>query len=168
MTEPVLDEPPDEGQLFRDAMASFPSGVTIVTTTDSEGRWWGFTATSFCSVSMTPPLVLVCLADKAECHPVFAEAQRWIVHVIHPEHAELAVRFATRGVDKFADAGFVADRHGLPMLERACVTLDCVAHAKHPGGDHTVLLGRVQRTKVGDTLPAVYFRRDFHPLPSTA
>lgn len=164
MSSPTLAVPPDEGQLFRDAMASFPSGVTIVTTTGPDGRWWGFTATSFCSVSMDPPLVLVCLADNAECHPVFAEAQRWIVHVIHPEHAELAVRFATRGADKFADAGFVADENGLPVLERACVTLECTVHATHPGGDHTVLLGRVDRTRVGDTLPAVYFRRDFHPL----
>jgi flavin reductase ActVB len=167
VSSPPLAVPPDEGRLFRDAMASFPSGVTIVTTTDSDGRWWGFTATAFCSVSMDPPLVLVCLADTAECHPVFAAAQRWIVHVIHPDHAALAIRFATRGVDKFADAGFVADEHGLPMLQRASVTLGCVAHAKHPGGDHTLLLGRVQRTTVGDALPAVYFRRDFHPLPVT-
>ena len=58
-------------------MASFPSGATIVTTSDSDGRWWGFTASSFCSVSMDPPLVLTCLANTAQCFPAFAEAQRW-------------------------------------------------------------------------------------------
>jgi len=146
-------------------MSSFPSGVTIVTTTDADGRWWGFTATSFCSVSMEPPLVLVCLADTAECHPVFATAERWIVHVIHPEHTELAVRFATRGADKFADAGFSADERGLPVLERACVTLDCTAYAQHEGGDHTILIGRVGRTRISEELPAIYFRRGFHALP---
>jgi flavin reductase ActVB len=158
--------PTDDARLFRDAMSSFPSGVTVVTTTDADGRWWGFTATSFCSVSMDPPLVLVCLSDTAECHPAFATAERWIAHVVHPEHADLAVRFATRGADKFADAGFVADEHGLPVLERACVTLDCVPHARYPGGDHTILVGRVERTRIGDDLPAVYFRRGFHSLPA--
>ena len=155
---------PDPARLFRDAMASFPSGVTIVTTADADGRWWGFTATSFCSVSMDPPLVLVCLADTAECHPVFARAQHWNVHVIHRDHTELALRFATRGADKFADAGFVPDRRGLPMLPRACVTLDCSAYATHPAGDHTILLGRVEATSIGEDVPAVYFRRGFHLL----
>jgi flavin reductase ActVB len=157
----------DQGQLFRRAMASFPSGVTIVTTTDADGRWWGFTATSFCSVSLDPPLVLVCLAGSAECHPVFAHAQRWIVHIVHPQDTGLAVRFATRGADKFADAGFVADARGMPVLDRACVTLDCSSHAKHSGGDHTVLLGRVENTRLSDDLvPAVYFNRGFHRLPA--
>jgi flavin reductase ActVB len=81
-------------------MASFPSGVTIVTTSDETGQWRrGFTATSFCSVSMEPPLILVCLAASAECHPTFTSAARWLVHLVHlvtDEHTELAVRFATR------------------------------------------------------------------------
>ncbi|MBP2365173.1 flavin reductase family protein [Pseudonocardia parietis] len=164
MSAQPAESAPDQARLFREAMASFPSGVTIVTTTDAEGRWWGFTATSFCSASMDPPLVLVCLAETAECHPVFLTAQRWIVHVIHPEHADLALRFATRGTDKFADAGFVADERGLPVLPRSCVTLHCSAYAKHPGGDHTILLGRVDSTHLGEDLPAVYFRRNFHLL----
>jgi flavin reductase ActVB len=84
--------------------------------------------------------------------------------VIHPEHADLAVRFATRGADKFADAGFVADERGLPVLPRACVTLHCTAHAKHPGGDHTILLGQVEHIRLGEDPPAVYFRRRFHLL----
>lgn len=155
----------DLPQLFRDAMASFPSGVTIVTTTDAGGRWWGFTATSFCSLSMDPPLVLVCLSTTAECAPVFDRATRWNVHVVHPEHAELAIRFATRGADKFADAGFTSDEHGLPVLDRAPVILDCTAHDRHPGGDHRILVGRVRNVRIGAQTPAVYFRRAFHPLP---
>lgn len=153
--------------LFRDAMASFPSGVTIVTTTDPDGRWWGFTATSFCSVSMDPPLVLVCLAATAECHAVFAAARSWVVHVLHPDHADLAIRFATRGADKFADAQFRTDDRGLPVLENACVTLTCSLHARHPAGDHTILLGRVEHTRVNEAeRPTVYFRRSFHTLPA--
>ena len=150
--------------LFRSAMAAFPSGVTIVTTTDTGGRWRGFTATSFCSVSTDPQLVLVCLAESAECHPAFASARRWLVHVIRPEHAELAVRFATRGADKFQGPGFWPDEHGLPFLEGAAVTLACSEHAKLPGGDHTMLLGRVERIHLSNRNPVVYYKRDFHRL----
>ncbi|KPM56225.1 flavin reductase [Frankia sp. R43] len=145
-------------------MASFPSGVTIVTTADAEGRWWGFTASSFCSVSMDPPLVLVCLAATAQCHPAFEQASRFIVHVVPPAHAALAVRFATRGADKFTDAGFRPDEQGLPVLDEACVTLECAAHEVHPAGDHSILIGRVTRTRLGEDPPAVYFRRRFHRI----
>jgi flavin reductase ActVB len=161
----MTDQP---ARLFREAMAQFPSGVTIVTTADGDGRWWGFTASSFCSVSMDPPLVLVCLATTAQCHPVFETAQRYVVHVVHPEHADLAIRFATRGADKFTDAGFRPDEHGLPVLDRAAVTLGCVSHAVHPAGDHSILLGRVERVQVGDDRPAIYFQRRFHLIGDVA
>jgi flavin reductase ActVB len=147
-------------------MASFPSGVTIVTTADASGRWWGFTATSFCSVSMDPPLVLVCLARNAECYPAFAAADSWAIHVIHHEHTELATRFATRGADKFAGASFFGAESGVPVLDGAAVTLHCSLHARHPGGDHDILVGLVERVGM-DTVaaPALYFRRAFHPMP---
>lgn len=149
---------------FKEAMASFPSGVTIVTTADEDGQWRGFTATSFCSVSMDPPLVLVCLATTAECHSAFQQADRWVVHVIPPGQAELALRFATRGADKFADGTFVPDEYGIPVLTRSCVVITCCSYTKLEGGDHTILIGRVDRIEVNEELPAVYFRRSFHAL----
>jgi flavin reductase ActVB len=150
---------------FREAMARFPSGVTIVTTTGPDGQWWGFTATAFCSVSADPPLVLVCLAKSAECYPVFAAAVSWAIHVLPPEHAELALRFATRGADKFGAAGFTASARGLPVLEDACVVLECDGFDRYDGGDHEILVGRVQEVRLGDGAPAVYFQRNFHTLP---
>lgn len=149
---------------FREAMASFPSGVTIVTTADEAGQWRGFTATSFCSVSMEPPLILVCLADSAECHPAFTSAERWLVHVITDEHTELATRFATRGADKFAHPGFAPDEHGLPTLDGSAVTLECSTYDIHPAGDHTILLGRVDNTRLGGGIPTLYYQRGFQPL----
>lgn len=149
---------------FRDAMATFPSGVTIVTTADPSGRWWGFTATSFCSVSMDPPLVLVCLAIGAECAPTFLDAERWIVHVIPPNLSDLAVRFATRGADKFTGAGFVADENGIPVLPLASAVLRCNVHARYAGGDHSILVGEVHDVRLGADTPAIYFRRGFHSL----
>lgn len=157
---------PDTDRLisFRDAMARFPSGVTIVTTVDDDGRSWGFTASAFCSVSADPALVLVCLSTEAECHPVFAEAEHWVVHIIHADQVDLALRFATRGADKFVGDSFVADHRGLPRLSGSSVTLDCSTYARHPGGDHTILVGEVSACYEGHPPPTVYTNRAFHAL----
>jgi flavin reductase ActVB len=152
---------------FREAMASFPSGATIVTTTDSDGRWWGFTASSFCSVSMDPPLVLTCLANTAQCFPAFADAVRWNIHVLQHRHADLAMRFATRGAAKFDGAGFQPDADGLPFLKDTSISLRCATYSKVDGGDHLVLIGRVEEVGQGGEMPFVYFRRKFHSLPVT-
>jgi flavin reductase ActVB len=147
-------------------MASFPSGATIVTTSDAAGDWWGFTASSFCSVSMDPPLVLTCLARSAQCFPAFAAAGRWNIHVLPHRHADLAVRFATRGADKFDGAGFVPDADGLPFRQDVSASLRCVAYSKADGGDHLVLMGQVEEVAIGSEMPFVYFRRKFHSLDS--
>lgn len=149
---------------FRDVMASFPSGATIVTTADATGRWWGFTATAFCSVSIDPPLVLFCLARSAQCHAAFQNAEHWAVHIIGSDHADLAMRFASRGADKFAGAGFVRGAAGVPVLPDVCAVLECSRYAGHAGGDHTILLGRVDAVRVGPGQPVAYFRRAFHEL----
>jgi flavin reductase ActVB len=147
-------------------MASFPSGATIVTTSDPGGRWWGFTASSFCSVSMDPPLVLTCLAGTAQCFPAFARAPRWNIHVLQHRHADLAVRFATRGAAKFDGAGFQPDADGLPLLKDVSIWLRCASYSKADGGDHVVLIGRVEEVGMGEEMPFVYFRRKFHTLPA--
>ena len=145
-------------------MASFPSGATIVTTSDSDGRWWGFTASSFCSVSMDPPLVLTCLANTAQCFEAFAAATRWNIHVLQQRHADLAMRFATRGAAKFDGAGFQPDADGLPFLKGVSISLRCATYSKTDGGDHLVLIGRVEEVALGEEMPFVYFRRKFHSL----
>jgi flavin reductase ActVB len=155
-------------RLFLDALARFPSGVTIVTTASPDGCWWGFTATAFCAVSKEPPLVLVCLAKSAECHPVFEQSQNWVIHVLHDDHVNLAVRFATRGADKFAETEFATDELGQPLLGDASVTLRCSLYARQDAGDHTILLGRVDDARIGSAQPVVYYERAFHPLPDWA
>ncbi|AEV86963.1 flavin reductase [Actinoplanes sp. SE50] len=151
---------------FREAMASFPSGVTIVTTTDQDGHWCGFTATSFCSLSMDPPLVLVCLARTARCHPGFRTARSWVIHTLTPGQAGLAMRFADRTADKFGGGEFVANAQGHPVLPGACAIVECDAYSQHEAGDHTILIGRVTAARVQAAEPAVYFRRGFRELSS--
>ncbi|MGO4461837.1 flavin reductase family protein [Streptomyces sp. M-16] len=149
---------------FRHAMSAFPSGVTIVTTVDAEGKWWGFTATSFCSVSPDPPLVLVCLSVDAQCHPAFSAARSWVVHILPPQHRDLALWFSAKGVDKFSRGEFTTNPQGHPLLEGACAVLECEATARYGGGDHSILVGEVTEARAYDEEPAVYFRRGFHTL----
>jgi flavin reductase ActVB len=83
--------------------------------------------------------------------------------VIHAGHTNLACHFATLGADKFRDAGFLANDHGPPELPGLSAVLDCAVHAKVDGSDHTILLGRVECTRLEEP-PAVYFRRTFYQL----
>jgi flavin reductase ActVB len=154
----------DSALRFREVLARFPSGVTIVTTQDRMGVQWGFTASSFCSVSMDPPLVLVCLARSAECHQAFVEAHSWNIHVVGAQHHDLAYLFATKGADKFNDGWFERDEYGNPLLSDACAVLHCNSFSTHETGDHTILVGRVVSARLGDSAPTVYFQRGFHSL----
>lgn len=150
---------------YRDAMARFATGVTIVTTSDAEGRWWGFTASSFSSVSLEPPLILVCLAQNAQCHPVFTSVARFRVNVIGPEHEELAARFATKGEDKFTETGFRLFDDGLPILDDALASLRCRTVDLAEAGDHTILIASVEDAQMRpDGAPAVHVDRRFWSL----
>ncbi|MFJ5305822.1 flavin reductase family protein [Streptomyces sp. NPDC088350] len=149
---------------FRAAMSRFPSGVVVVTTRCGDGTPRGFTASSFCSVSLDPPMVLVCLANSADSAPSFESCDRFAVSVLAPAHRPLAVRFATKGTDKFASEGLALSPDGLPTVERALSELDCAAHARHPAGDHTVLIGRVTGVRLGEGSPMVYYDRAFRTL----
>jgi flavin reductase ActVB len=155
------------GGALRDAMASFPSGVTIVTTTDNEGTNWGFTASSFCSLSMDPPLVLVCLARTATCFDAFMAADSWVINIVAEQSHGLAKTFATRGADKFAEGGFGVSDSGHPTLTDAAVSLHCDAWNRYDGGDHVILVGRVNGADSSEHLPSIWFRRTFHQLPTT-
>jgi flavin reductase ActVB len=151
---------------FKSAMSTFPSGVTIVTTTDEHGESWGFTANSFCSLSMDPPLVLVCLARTATCFETFMKSEGWVVNIISERAHDLARTFATRGADKFAGGHFDAGPTGHPTLRDAPVSLHCDAWNRYDGGDHVIIVGRVTDVDLTDAVPSIYFRRDFHRLPN--
>lgn len=150
---------------FREAVAHFASGVTLVTTVDETGRWWGFTASSFCSVSLAPPLVLVLLADTAESYPAFRGAHRFAVSILAREHEATARRFATRGADKFAGEIFrVAAPSQPPVLSSALATLECEVHVRQSLGDHLLLVGRVVDADATDGDPLIHYGRSFHRL----
>ena len=152
-------------KLFKQALSCFPTGVTLVTTTDSDERNWGFTASAFSSLSLDPPLVLVCLSKAADCCSAFTNAQKFGVSILRREHEALARRFATKGHDKFAGEEFSKGDLGVPVLPDALAVLECTTDALVPAGDHTILIGLVQHVRVQDGHAAIYFKGDFHSLP---
>jgi flavin reductase ActVB len=136
---------------FRAAMSMWPSGVTITTTVDGDGLRWGFTASAFSSLSLEPPLILVCLAAAAKCHETFVRARSFAVNLLSTRHEQLALRFATRDSDKFKDTNFKPGHDGSPILTDAVASLECTMHATVPAGDHSILIGKVLRANVNAT-----------------
>ncbi|MFG1946293.1 flavin reductase [Nonomuraea sp. NPDC048826] len=146
------------GESFRAAMAQWPSGVVIVTT-GAEGAWHGMTASSFASVSLSPPMVLVCLAHGSRTHRLVAEHGFFAVSVLGKDQIAIGRRFAGQepAEDRFAGAPWIPGATGSPVLADAVAWLDCrVAHA-YPGGDHTIFVGEVLRTATPRRVAPVLF-----------
>jgi flavin reductase (DIM6/NTAB) family NADH-FMN oxidoreductase RutF len=160
---------PVDSVTFRRALANMPAPVTVVTTADDEGRPWGFTASSVCSLSLDPPLVLVCIGKRMRSYPAFEAAERFTVNVLAGGQEELARRFADSSVDKFDHDDVTFDDHGLPVILGTLTRLGCAAAGLLDGGDHSILVGRVDHAPVADGPPLVYFDRDFRTVnPSPA
>jgi flavin reductase ActVB len=150
---------------FLEAMKRFASGVTIVTTIDEDGAWKGFTASAFCSLSLNPPLVLVCQARTSTSYAAFRRADRFLVNILGEEHRELALAFARSGGDKFTDAGFEPSlTSGLPILPSALAVVGCSMHARHEGGDHEIYVGQAYACRVRDGVPMLHFDSRFWSL----
>ncbi|HEY9476119.1 MAG TPA: flavin reductase family protein [Mycobacteriales bacterium] len=150
--------------MFRTAMSRFPTGVTIVTTHDEHGIPFGFTASSFCSVSMNPPLILVCLARSANSYPVFAHCDRFAVSMLQPHHTELAKRFASKDTNKFDGGPFTRTPTGLTAVNKALAVMECTVHERHEAGDHIIMIGRVEWVQARTGSPVIYHDRGFHTL----
>ncbi|MBR7831903.1 flavin reductase family protein [Actinospica durhamensis] len=150
-----------DAKAFTAAMARVPGAVTVVTTVDGAGRRWGFTSSSFCSVSLDPPLVLVCLGKKASTHPAFAAARHFMVNVLTEDQALVAQRFATSGIDRFAAGDMQACELGLPGLPAPCARVACAARSLVDAGDHSILIGEVEAVHVGPHTPLVYVDRAY-------
>jgi flavin reductase (DIM6/NTAB) family NADH-FMN oxidoreductase RutF len=149
---------------FRAVMRRFPTGVTIVTTI-LDGRPKGFTATAVASLSLTPPLVLVCVNRLARSHPIVSQAGRFCVNLLRLDQEDLARAFAARSdADPFAWVHSHADLTGSPVLDGTLAHLDCELAEEYSAGTHTIFIGRVVSCGASDGAPLGYFNggyRDF-------
>lgn len=150
---------------FRRALGCFATGVTVVTTRDVGGRHRGITINSLSSVSLTPPLILFCLDRTTPSFACFLATEGFAVNVLRASQLDLSVRFASAAADKWDGVGFDLWPGDLPVLRGCLATLGCRRHAVHDGGDHVIIVGRVERLAVaeGDE-PLVYFQSAYRTI----
>ncbi len=143
---------------FRNALGHFATGVTVVTTRDAAGEPVGVTVNSFSSLSLDPPLILWSLAKKSyslaafETHPAFA------VHVLASDQQEVSDRFARAGADKFGGVALGDGFQGVPLLPHCAAVFQCSVEHRYDGGDHVIMVGRVQRFSTAERPPLLFYR----------
>lgn len=156
-----------DGDALRRVAGHFPTGVTIVTTTH-EGRPCGLTANSFTSVSLDPPLVLVCLSRGARAFACIEATGRFAVNVLAEGQEELARVFASTATDKFRAFEHTTSPGGAPLFRGVHAWLDCQTIARHPGGrTHTIHVARVTALATGPGSPLVFHAGTYTRLTAT-
>jgi flavin reductase (DIM6/NTAB) family NADH-FMN oxidoreductase RutF len=150
------DTPLFDSRELRRALGAFVTGVTVVTTTDGEGRFHGVTANSFSSVSLDPPLVLWSQAVKTQSHSTFFKAERFAVNILAEDQIELSNRFAKSSPEKFAGVEVDIGLGGIPLLRGCGGWLQCRVVSRVPGGDHTIYIGEVDSIERAERKPLVF------------
>lgn len=155
----MIQEPaitPQTSRAFRDALGRFATGVTVVTAIGARGPV-AITANSFTSVSLDPPLVLWCPARTSTRFESFVAVDHYAIHVLGADQLALCRHFARSGGD-FDAYGDDRTPEGVPALPDCLARIDCRAEARHDGGDHAILVGRVLRVTLREGAPLVFWR----------
>ena len=134
---------------FRRALGLFATGVTIVTLLDKTGRLCGFTANSFSSVSLDPPLVLVCVNYGARSYEHLRSRQAFTIHILDKHQEAVARAFAQPGRDRSRAAEWFVNDRGYPQLAHCHAALECRLFREYEGGDHAIIVGEVGRFRTG-------------------
>lgn len=134
-----------DSQQFRAALGMFATGVTVVTVRAADGSLVGLTANSFNSVSLDPPLVLWSLARRAGSMPVFTRGSHYAINILAADQKDLAQRFATRDIDRFAGVDWREGAGGAPVLAGAVAVFECANRSRYEEGDHVIFVGEVER-----------------------
>lgn len=159
-------EPPAiDGEVFRRAMGSFATGVTVITALDSEDKLCGLTANAFSSVSLEPPLILACINYSARCYKAIQDSGRFAVHILKSDQERLAKGFACRGGDRSQICRWERSELGIPVLQDFHTAIECAVFNIHPAGDHAILVGRVLDIhKRDEGTPLLYYGGRLFPL----
>lgn len=150
---------------FRSVLGRFASGVTIVTAVDAEGRDHGMTVSAFSSLSLRPPLVLVCIDRGATLHGALRPDAPLVIHILAAGQETLSRRFASgEPAERFAGVGYGRAANGAARLDGVLAHLECRVDALHDGGDHTIVVGRVEHAEVQEARPLLYYRSGYATL----
>lgn len=156
--------PIDPSELRR-VMSHFPTGVTVVTTFDRAGVLYGLTANALSSVSLTPPLLLVCIDKGSKTYPCFEQSGAFTVNILAHGQEALSRRFAVSGGDKFEGINYRLGANGAPIINGALAYLECRVVRSCDGGDHTIYIGEVLQARTGEAdKPLLFYRGGYHTL----
>jgi flavin reductase (DIM6/NTAB) family NADH-FMN oxidoreductase RutF len=149
---------------FRAVLGRLASGVSIVTTVSADGKDHGMTVSALSSLSLDPPLILLCVDKTATMHPHLLVARHFAVSMLTLDQQELSRRFAASRDDRFDGVAITRDGGGCALIEDALAHLECEVWAQYAGGDHTIFVGRVVRAAARDVDPLVYYRGNYARL----
>jgi len=150
-----LSVSPDE---FRNVLGRFPSGVTVVTTKATDGSDQGMTVSAFCSLSLEPPLVLICIEKTASVYAALTTAPAFIINILSAKQEQVARRFSIVDIDRFEGIGFSRSRNGIVILDDVLGVIECNRFSLHDGGDHTIVVGEVEAGRAENGTPLLYYR----------
>lgn len=149
---------------FRAALGRFASGVAVVTTKDDSGKLFGITVSAFCSVSLEPPLILVCIEKRAGSHHAFQESKAFVVNILREDQQSVSNHFASHLEDKFANVEYDTGIEKLPVLRNCLVNLECRLHDSHESGDHTIFIGQIEKATVSEENPLIYWHGKYREI----
>lgn len=149
---------------LRNVMGHFATGVTIITTRDVSGKPFGLTANAFSSLSLDPPLVLICVDKKVDCYACFDQSKVFVVNILSEGQDHLSTRFATKGIEKFEGVAVRQGNLGVPLLEGAVAHIECTLTSAYEGGDHTIYVGEIQSVAASGDRPLLFFKGKYSRL----
>jgi flavin reductase (DIM6/NTAB) family NADH-FMN oxidoreductase RutF len=158
-TATKTSKPLDQG-VFRDVIGNFTSGVTVITTKRGDERF-GVTASAVSSLSMDPPMLLVCLNRQLATADAITESGVFAVNILDEDQGQLATQFATRHPDKFRGVSVADGALGIPVLGDALAHLECSVTERINVATHAVFMAEVQDARTKSGKPLVYFRSKF-------
>jgi flavin reductase (DIM6/NTAB) family NADH-FMN oxidoreductase RutF len=156
---------PFDPRELRRVMGLFATGVTVITTRNEAGTPFGLTANAVTSLSLDPPLLLVCVDRKAESHPHFYDSRVFVLNILAEGQEELSRRFAASGGDKFTGVPYRLGRLEVPVLEGTLGHLECRIVETHEGGDHVIHVGHVEHAEFVGGRPLLFFSGRYCRLP---
>ncbi|MEP6925752.1 MAG: flavin reductase family protein [Pyrinomonadaceae bacterium] len=142
---------------FREALRHWASGVTVVTTKDRAGCLHGITVSAFSSVSLHPPLILICIEKGAGSHHAFIENDLFIINILSDKQEHVSRRFASHSRDKFVGIETAEGSNGIPRISGALANLECRRMLSYEGGDHTIFVGEIENSIIHPGKPLLYF-----------
>lgn len=149
---------------FKAALGRFASGVTVVTTKDASENFHGITVSAFSSVSLNPPLILICIQNQTGSHHAFEESKAFVINILNENQQNISNHFASHLPDKFAGIEYRNGIENIPVLNDCLVNLECRLRNAYDGGDHTIFVGEIENVQINDGNPLVYWHHNYRNL----